>query len=127
MLYNKGDTLFYTAKEQQKYPSLCEIPRWPKLRCPTGWILIMNRRMCVKVFEERVTFSTALTKCRALNANIAATNGISYLFTSKSIFLNPIIILLLQFFFFSFEETKCNQRHKWLLSRPHEARTRRRN
>uniref|UniRef100_A0A914YKN9 C-type lectin domain-containing protein n=1 Tax=Panagrolaimus superbus TaxID=310955 RepID=A0A914YKN9_9BILA len=85
VIFNPINQKFDVKNAAQEHHSLCETPRWAKLQCQSGWNLIPQIRMCLRVHAKFTTFLEAHAFCNVKGSFIAtAQNGNeSYMLRSK--------------------------------------------
>uniref|UniRef100_A0A914Q807 C-type lectin domain-containing protein n=1 Tax=Panagrolaimus davidi TaxID=227884 RepID=A0A914Q807_9BILA len=62
------------ANISEKIPFVCEVPRFPKVYCESGWRLHMKSRSCFKLHDVSLHYKEAAMNCRELKSNLASIN-----------------------------------------------------
>uniref|UniRef100_A0A914YKQ0 C-type lectin domain-containing protein n=1 Tax=Panagrolaimus superbus TaxID=310955 RepID=A0A914YKQ0_9BILA len=76
VIFNPINQKFDVKNAAQEHHSLCETPRWAKLQCHSGWHLVPQIRMCLRVHEKFTNFLEAHAFCNVKGSFIAtAQNG----------------------------------------------------
>uniref|UniRef100_A0A7E4VGH7 C-type LECtin n=1 Tax=Panagrellus redivivus TaxID=6233 RepID=A0A7E4VGH7_PANRE len=69
---NPTTAKFEVHNGNDKHYYLCETPRWPKYKCPQGYLLDRSQPMCYKAIPGEWSFVKARLKCREEKSVIGA-------------------------------------------------------
>uniref|UniRef100_A0A7E4VFS5 C-type lectin domain-containing protein n=1 Tax=Panagrellus redivivus TaxID=6233 RepID=A0A7E4VFS5_PANRE len=91
IVLNPNTAEFEVVDGKEKHYYLCETPRWPKYKCPEGYLLDRSQPMCYKAYSGKWNFKQARIKCRQDKSVIAASRHVKLVDHVYEVFLTYLL------------------------------------